>query len=198
MNPDNNYVTLGTSKQKTSKLGSFVAVWFRGGKAQKTKTVSIEGIGHELAYETIDLWAEDTAKENDLEYRKKTLKELKERLQRSIDGKPQLATIKIPEAKSNLNNIKFFKMEIRRAFKSFNVEKITVVLNEGLALLDELETERVRVAANSGKAKTNIAKAMYLTWVDTGVDATVWCTDEEIINEFNRLKTANQQGEINV
>lgn len=190
------HVTLGTSKQKTSKLGSFVAVWFQNGKSNRTKTVGIEANGHEIAYETVDLWAEDLAKKEGIKYNKKTFEELKDKLQRSVDGLPKI--IDTSSIKSNLSNIKLFKMEMRRAFKKYGADKIREVLKEGTKLLGELQREKVKIEKNSGKAKAAVALAMYQTWVDTSVDTSIYCTDDEIVNEFNRLKSESKQGNFNV
>jgi len=97
-----------------------------------------------------------------------------------------------------LNNIKLFKMEMKRAFKEYGADKIREVLKEGTKLLGELQREKVKIEKNSGKAKAAVALAMYQTWVDTSVDTSIYCTDDEIVNEFNRLKSESKQGNFNV
>lgn len=187
------HVSLGVSKAKNSKSGSFVAIFYEEGKTKKSKTVSLDVMDAQIAYETVDLWAEDKAKEMNCPYQKSTFEQLSHRLATAVSGTLRKGHTIGPTkdkhtTKSNLGNIKFFKMEMRRAFKDFTADKIREVIKEGSKLLNELQREKLKVERNSGKAKADIAKAMYLTFVDTGVDATQWCTDSEIINEFNRLR----------
>lgn len=184
--------------------GGFVGNYYEDGQARKSKTISLAVSEPEIAFETVDLWAEDKSKETGVPYTKTSFKELQKRLIDNSTGTLKRGSkVTSPSIKSNLGNIKFFKMEMRRAFKEFGADKIREVLKEGTKLLGELQREKLRVQRNSGQAKTNIARAMYQTWVDTGVDTTIYCNDDEIINEFKKLQLENkkllsQQGEINI
>lgn len=186
------HVSLGVSVPKPYPKGYFVANWYIEGKTKKSKTVSLSLHSAEIAYETVDLWAEDIAKEHNIPYHRTSFEELSERIADVKAGRktkwssPKTEKPKTPT--SNLGNIKFFKFEINRAFKEFGADKVRACLKEGSKRIGELERERIKVAKNSNKAKLAIAQAMYTTFIDTGVDTSVYCNDDDIINEFNKLR----------
>lgn len=189
------HIALGVMRvSKTYPKGGLVGNLYVDSKTRKSKTISLTIMNAELAYETVDLWAEDVAKETGYEYKKVTLKELLIRMD-SAWTKPS-PTNQDNTAKSNLGNIKFFKMEMRRAFKFYNIDKIREVLKEGTKLLGELQREKLKIERNSGKAKLAVAQAMYHTWVETSVDTSIYCTDENIVAEFKRLQEVNKPGKL--
>lgn len=181
------HISLGVSRaSKNYPKGAFTAHHYISGSSKRSKTVSLHVTSKQDAYEIVDLWAEDKSKEFDIQYTPIPFKEMCERLEGSNNNdRTSLATKKVS---SNLGNIKFFKLEIIRAFKEFGADKLRSSLKEAGKLVNDLERERIKVAKNSNKAKSDVAKAMYLTYVDTGVDTSVYCNDETIVNEFNILK----------
>lgn len=194
------HISLGVVGMSLSyPKGGFVGNYYEDGQARKSKTISLAVSEPEIAFETVDLWAEDKAKETGVPYTKTSFKELQKRLIDNSTGMLKRGSkVTSPPTKSNLGNIKFFKMEMRRAFKDFGADKIREVLKEGTKLLGELQREKLKIERNSGKAKISIALAMYHTWVETSVDTSIYCTDEKIVGEFKRLQKVNQQGDLNV
>jgi len=184
-----NHVSLGVSKNNTGE-GSFVANLYVASKQKKTKTVSVGAHGADIAFQTVDLWAEDIAKEFDAEYRRTTLKALTARLH--SDNPKEFATKKPMDRKGKaldmLNNKTQFRVQIKKSYITYSATRIREVIKDGLAYLNSMEKEQQRIEKNLGKAKSDIARSMYTTFVDTGVDTSVYCNDETIVKEFKELQ----------
>lgn len=186
------HVSLGVSFPKSGgKQGSLVANYYLEGGGSKSKTVSIDLHGIDIAYETVDLWAEDTAKEHGVEYRKISLEHITKKLEDFKTGvlkHGQRDSVKTEPNQTLFNNKSLYKKEITKAFNHLGATRIREVIQDGLAYLNEIEKEKEKLEKNTNKAKLAVAKGMYNTFVDTGVDTSKFCNNDEIINEFNRLR----------
>ncbi len=186
------HISLGVmAPNKNADKGAYVANYYEDGKARKSKTVALHIVEHDIAFQTVDLWAEDKAKEMDLEYHRTTPDKLAQRLADLINGRP-VKSIKKNKPKTRSTSIighsLYFKSEIKKAFPTVTAKTIRRVIAEGLKLLDELEINLVKTQENSSKAKSDMARAMYNTFVDTGIDTSIYCNDTDIVNEFKQLQ----------
>jgi len=169
--------------------GAFEA-FYNDGSGAKSKQCALHVHDPDIAYQTVDLWAEDVAKALGYEY----VKTSQDVLQKYIDNneaRPYGSSSggkKITGNKSILANVMYFKAELNRVFKERGFEKLTELLETGTAHINTLEADRKLKTKNLDTAKKNMAVSMYQTYLDTGVDMSEFCNDEEIVAEFNAYR----------
>lgn len=171
--------------------GSFKAMYYDENGKSKTKESSIQAHGKDIAYEMVDLWAEDISKEFDVPYHKKTKRELISKITTVRGYKRRVKPsdgISTGENRSLLSNKLYLKTEINRVFDVIGYDKLKDILKLGNEHLDTLEVDRSDRIKNLGKAKENMAQSMYLTFIETKVDTSSYCNDGDIVKRFNELK----------
>ncbi len=167
--------------------GCFEAAYYNPEGKCRSKQCGLHITDPDIAYDTVELWAQDRAKEFGLKYIPVKKAHLLSCIETGPTRKPYTLA-KVVDRKSLLSNKKYYKDEIRKQFVSLGFERLKDLFKEGTALLNELERERNKIAQNTGKAKASMAKAMYQSFVDTGVDTSIYCNDEEILIIYNALK----------
>ncbi len=182
------------NKSPKQPMGCFEAHYYNDEGKNRTKQCGLHITEADIAYEIVDLWAQDRAKEFGLKYIQVSKADLLKAIESGTNRKPSTLS-KTVDRKSILGNKKYYKDEIKKQFSTLGYERMKEVIREGTAFLNELERERNKIAQNTGKAKTNVAQAMYQTYVDTGVDTSVYCNDEEILIIFNALKDNLKENE---
>ena len=172
--------------------GAFEGVFYSADGKTKTKQCALHAHEVDIAYQTVDLWCEDIAKEFDIPYDKETQANLIKMIEGGTREAKPTDGITTGVNRSILSSQKYLKAEINRAFDAMGYERIKEVLKIGNLHLDSLERDRHNRIRNLGKAKTNMAKSMYQSYLDTGVDMSEFCNDDEIVKEFNsyRLESA--------
>jgi hypothetical protein len=186
-------ITLRVVHKSTKQpKGCFEAAYYNPEGKCRSKQCGLHITEPEIAYETVDLWAQDRAKEFGLKYIPVSQAHLLSCIETGANRKPYTQA-KAVDRKSILGNKKYYKDEIRKQFNTLGFERMKEVFKEGTALLNELERERNKIAQNTGKAKTNMAEAMYNTYKETGVDTSLYCNDEEILIAFNSLKEEGEK-----
>ena len=169
--------------------GAFEAYAFLDGQS-KTKQCALHVHDPEIAYQTVDLWAEDLAKLHKLTYKKKTKSELLTMIKNGGSRSPKTETdgISTGNNRSILSNKKYFKAEIGRVFEAIGYERLTEMFKVGTDHLNEINDEHQSRVENLSKAKEAMAQTMYQSYLDTSIDMSEFCSDEEIVNRFKALK----------
>lgn len=176
--------------------GAFEA-HYNNGTGSKSKQCALHVHDAEIAYQMVDLWAEDAAKETGYKY----VKTSQAKLQKMIDtgsARPYGASsgnekrptdgISTGTNRSLLSSQKYLKAEIKRVFSTIGYERLKELFKIGNKEIEMYERERNNRVRNLDKAKENMAKSMYQTYLDTGVDMSEFCSDDEIVKEFNKLQ----------
>lgn len=176
--------------------GAFEAIIRRQGHGNRSKQATLTINSEVDAYEIVDLWAEDMAKELGIPYHHITYEDLSKMLaagSRKLNGYTNALKI-VGKEKVSLGHLGYFRKDVKKAFALEGFAKVKEVIEDGLKVLNELETNRARVEKNSSKAKVDVARAMYNTFVDTGVDTSIYCNDDYIVAQYNRFKEESKQG----
>lgn len=172
--------------------GAFEA-FYNNGSGAKSKQCALHVHDADIAYQTVDLWAEDVSKSLGYEYVKTSQavlqKYIDENVARPYGSSNGVTGKKVTTPnKSILSNVLYFKAELNRVFQERGFEKLKEMLKVGTAHLETLEADRKASTENLDTAKKNMAISMYQTYLDTGVNMSEFCNDAEIIAEFNAYR----------
>lgn len=170
----------------------------------ESTNIKLEGRGADIAYETIELWAQDRID-------KHSIKDVKipsvEFLLERISAPTQ------PRAKTDSTNIKtitpvtnkdqfaihafssmnVFRGMMRTVYREYGAERCTSVLNDGIRVLKDLAKEDREHAKNQSKADTLLAKSLFDVFKQTGISMTSQISNNEVLSQYQELISEDQK-----
>ena len=201
---NNSYLSLGHGKKNDHyKMGRLTATLTINGVYNKGKSISLFAVSPEIAYDTIDFWAETMAQELNLPYKKTSFAALMAK----VNGEPlteqqelannDLKKVMPPSLTATplgklMRNTRYLQMALVPVYEAVGLKRIKVLFAESIAMLEELEVEKEAEAAIKVDASKIVAAAFFEIYADKGIDMSSTINDAEILKQFRILKTEHE------
>lgn len=181
------YVTLAIAHiGKSYPEGAYAAQWYKGGSVYKSKTLSLSCNEPQIAYETVDLWAEDNAKAEDMPYKKVSQAELAGRIAKRSNYGSGVNAEKEP-AKGNsrkqaviYKNPLWFNACLDEAIKAEGIDRVVDLLQKGLTIANKWKANEKQMIKKNAEAKHLTAVSLLNVFKKTGISVINTVDDEEI------------------
>jgi hypothetical protein len=182
-----NYVFLRpVYKSKKYPEGAYEALYTTKEGTNQSKQRALHAHDDKIAFETVDLWAEDIAKEHGGTYEKTTKAELDFLLKNGSARTYKAARV----SPTILNNKSQFRAEMKTAFTHVTPKRLKEVINDGLFLLDQLVNDKEKQEEARLSSKQALADSLFRIYQDSGVEMIDTVNDDEVKTLYNKLKNA--------
>lgn len=193
----NSYITLGFgSKSKNYPEGRLTASLVIDSRYKKGKSVALSTTEPEVAYDIIDLWAQTTSEEINVEYRKSSLQKLMSKINvgeiisPSIDQQVGLLTL-TPLGKL-MRNKRYFRSAIKPVYDGIGLDRIKELFADAIVMLEEYQIEKNAEDALKADASKTVAATLFEIYTSKGLDMSASINDELTLSYFRELKAEHE------
>lgn len=193
---DRFHLTLGhTCPSAAYQLGRFTAILYKNGAALKSKTMNVASVGEDVAWETVDLWAKDRAKERgDCDYTPIPKFELLKRISEGSNRKHRATNKSKPAPNKSrdqavmFTNLLWFNAAMDQAIINLGLKRVEDIIDQAK---DILNTERSTIEEKERKKNEGfriIASALWNAYKLSGVDMEHTIVDVNVKREYKAVK----------
>ena len=144
-----------------------------------------------IAFEAVELWAEDVAKENNIPFNKVTFEQLDLKLKSGKNipkDKPLAAKTNARQQAIVFKNESWFNACLDEGINLVGIDRVLELMQKGLTIANEYKTNEAQMLKNKAEAKTLIAQSFLEIFDKTGVEMIHSCDDAEVRVIYSDLK----------